>query len=455
MKPSKSLFQLAAKKYTSFSAEVSAARKVFLEELTSTQPTMDAAGLNQLYSGNKDKKPTPASAGFSSPEKADTSSNPGGSETPAPVASNTPGNPAASPTPADATAGDTMDLTNPNLKVVPQPDGSVLYIDPANPTKPFLQSKQDAEKTAAAKTLLQPKMESIHVYTTEDIMSALNTLAGKTEALTDNTMDMSGDETTSVGHEPAGDTLIGEEDDEDGSMTEAMPEPATSTSSEISSPSDGTSSASSSSTGSAGSASSFMPTETEEKDRETGVDDSYTTESEKEKGAGEAEEETSSALGPAQDVTWDAGKGDPAIAKGAGTLDPTGHTGETAPELGEQAVDSSQEGNKESAFWIPNDDIMGLKDIVGDVSKGNGVPNTQENIVKDPATGALVKKPTMPAHAVPNMRQYVKTNGVPGAPSVLGGQATGQPVDISDLDSVMGMDPSKDKALNISLNFNF
>jgi hypothetical protein len=91
---------------------------------------------------------------------------------------------------------------------------------------------------------------------------------------------------------------------------------------------------------------------------------------------------------------------------------------------------------------------------VGSINKDVSGVNAQQTIGKD-ATGNLVKKPTMPAHSIPNMRQFVKTNGVPGAPSVLGMGQGGAPVDVSDLDGVMGMDTANDRALNISMNFNF
>lgn len=116
-----------------------------------------------------------------------------------------------------------------------------------------------------------------------------------------------------------------------------------------------------------------------------------------------------------------------------------------APETSEEA--EVNPSGKESAFWVPDNDLLGLSDIISTGAKKNGVPDSQVDIVKD-ANGNLAKKPM--GHMAPNMRQYVRTSAAPGMP-----MTAQSAVLMPDLDSVMGLDPTTDKALNISLNFNF
>lgn len=463
-KPSKSLFQVAAEKYTSISSDLKKSKQVFFEQLEQTTP-MTAADLNKSYTG-KDAGKTPPRPTFSNFG----ASNPGGSEKPAPVTQPAqvaiaPGQtagpaagqlaPPAAGAPAGPTPQQTALLTDPAAKKTVLPDGRVLIEDPKNPQIYVLQSADDAKK---AGTAIRESVKAT-IYTVEDIMSALKTLS--TGAVSEVSSVSNDDED---GVNPVGDTLIdpndaeapedgidgddgGDRDDyADADVDEADDNGMQpSTSSEISSPSSGSgfTPSSSASTGSATSASSFQSNKPmEKKDNLTGVDDSYTQEGGTEMPAKEA---------PGKNK---------AFAKGAGQHEEDPNTANaSAPEIGEggaacgegETCEANPSG-KESAFWMPGDDLLGLKDIVGSVAKGNGVPDAQQTIAKD-ANGMLVKKPTTPMHSPPNMRQYVKTNGVPGAPSVI--PQGGQPVDISDLDGVMGMDAKSDRALNISLNFNF
>lgn len=500
MKKSKSLFQVAAEKYTDISSELKTNKKAFLEATV--------ADLNKLYTKSKvgaikDGVPTPD---FSSMEKINIGGSESSNKTESPTggvkADVQPNNPNISPSggkpgtaePAELAKG--LQLVNIN---------GVNYIIADNPEDyKFGKASDFKEYQAATQKFTKSLGEAATIYTVEDIMSALSVLGGgsNSEAFT-SPMALPEDDGLSINVGPVGDTLV-KEDDGDGGLsidtdndmnegegddntddaneiTEAPLEAGstsgtTGVSSELMSPTSGpTTPKTSPSTGSAGSASSFT---TEKQDDLTGVDDSYVTEKDKEskekapednigipkaqtKGAGEAPEETSDALGPAlndgdgsDESVWSAGSGSgKPMAKGAGesSEDGTGQVGEVQPQIGE--ADGNPSG-KESAFWLPNDDLLGLKDIVGDVTKGANGVNAQQTIAKD-ANGNLVKKPTTPTHSIPNMRQYVKTNGVPGAPSVLGMGQGGAPVDISDLDGVMGMDTANDRALNISMNFNF
>jgi hypothetical protein len=509
MKKSKSLFQVAAEKYTNISSELKTNKKAFLEATV--------ADLNKLYTKNKvgDIKDGVPEPNFDSMPKLNIGGSESSNKTESPtggVANTTQTNPNASPVgnpgssdPAELAKG--LQLVNIN---------GVNYIIADNPEDyKFGKASDFKEYQAATDKFTKSIGEAATTYTVEDIMSALSVLSGNTEVLANHGTDILGDDlATKVS--PVGDMLV-KEDDGDGGLSvsaedeaakssmseeegddntddaneveEGIPEMSgttgtTSASSELMSPTDGTSDKTSPSTGQPGSASSFT---TEKQDGLTGVDDSYVTETGKgketeekapegnigisqdtSKGAGEAPEENSGALGPVADQqdggagesVWSAGtnSGKP-MAKGAGASmeDGTGQVGEQQPQVGEASDEMGPDGNstgKDSAFWLPNDDLLGLKDIVGSVAKDNGVPNTQENIVKDPATGALVKKPTTPVHSIPNMRQFVKTNPPPGTVTNMG---QGQPVNISDmgLDDVMGMDTANDRALNISMNFNF
>lgn len=455
----KSLFLIATEKYTSLPSDLSEMRKLFLDEAVSV------AELNKLYSGSK-----PSTAPKVSPTvTTNTKSNPGGHETPA-------GSTTTSPTPtsnAEASAMDTLSgfsdvkpitLANGDQVLINTITGEII-VGSDDPNKVVVRNKTDVTQlqklAVSAKDIFGKSMP-----TNEDIMSALSTLSTGEVMNTENDI-LSDDVATDV--KPAGDVLVDTEEDED--VEEASAEPMTSTASEQGS-GEGSNGSTINGTGqesswnglggskSPGLAGSETSEATPAGDK-TGVDDSYMTETEDDteeetsetnkgipketsKGAGEAPEQTSKAVGPALDNVGD----NKDISKGAGELDSTGQVGESEPEVGE---DSNPSG-KESAFWLPNDDLLGLKDVVGSVAKGNGVPDAQETIGKDANTGALVKKPTTTTHAMPNMRQYVRTNPVPGMPQIPMG---GQPVDISDLDSVMGLDSGSDKALNISLNFNF
>ncbi len=425
MKTSKSLFKLAADKYTSMSSELKETRKAFLEDISTP---ISAADLNKSYSNKQVKAnnvqiPQPQ---FSNPENTNTTSNPGGKEKP--VQQVPPTNPAANQN--QSTQQTPIDLTNPNLQITELPDGSKLYVDPKNPTQGFIQPKDTTNLAAPIK-----EDTTIPVYTTEDIMSALSVLGGGSNSEALSAPDLSEeDKEGTVSVKPAGDVLVDEEDDDN--STDGMTD-TSSENSEVSENDDPDSvdqsgelrtsgnetnpvkvggKTDSTWSGINGQKSPEVEGEKTEKeiipDNKTGVDSSYTTEK--------------------------------------------GSTEKTNLETDIQSEENNEEdtnpSGKESAFWVPNDDILGLKDIVGTVAKNNGVPNAQETIGKD-ASGNLVKKPTTPKHSTPNMRQYVKTNGVPGAPSVI--PQGGQPVDISDLDNVIGMDTTNDRALNISLNFNF
>jgi hypothetical protein len=282
-------------------------------------------------------------------------------------------------------------------------------------------------------------------------MSALSVLS-KGEVMSDPSLHEEDDMgTTDVS--PAGDTLVdeGEMENNDGGKGEVdesgTAQPEINTSSELMSPTDGDSTKSSANTDAPMSASSNAPTE--KKDNLTGVDDSYVTETDKET------KETKSDEGNTTKNPEENNNIPKEMSKGSGESEQSGHVGESEPQIGEGEDSSASPSGKDTAFWVPGDDLLGLKDIVSTVGKNSGGVDAQENIVKDPSTGALVKKPTTPNHAIPNMRQYVRTNGVPGAPTVNGIGGPTQPVDISDLDGLMGMDTKNDKALNISLNFNF
>jgi hypothetical protein len=468
MKKSKSLFQAATEKYTSLHSDLAETKKAFLEGMSATD-------LNKLYAGSDKKAPSTPTTSTTS----NTKSNPGGSENP---------NPASSPVGKDGSSANT-DLQQvasfADALPVKLPNGDTILVNPTTgeiivgsdtPGSVTVQSKQDVTElqnlAGNVKDILGKSMP-----TNEDIMSALTTLS--TGEVMDTSHDIVGEDDGSLSTEvqPTGDVLV-DEGDKDGLSTEqeASAEPMTSTSSDISSPSDSTSQASSANTGAPMSASSNMPTE-ETKDPVTGVDDSYVAEKDEDtkgkeeteekapegnigiekdstKGAGETPEVNSKAIGSAIDPqSQDSSK---EFAKGAGEYHEPGKVGESSPALGEEAPEGEgSPSGKDSAFWVPGDDMLGLKDIVSTVAQKNGTPNAQETIGQD-AAGNLVKKPTTPTHSIPNMRQYVRTNGVPGAPSVMG-MGSGQPVNISDmgLDDLMGMDTATDKALNISLNFNF
>jgi hypothetical protein len=490
MKNKKSLFQAATQKYTTLQADIKDAKKTYFEGLAGPK---DAMELNALYSGAK--KDSNGSIQFSTipPSK------PGGSESSNKTESPT-GGVGTSPTPTaqpgvnPATGASEPTQIADGLQVVTI-DGQ-NYIIADNPENFKYGKLSDFKELQAAQDKFNKSIkESTTVVTTEEVLDAavkngpldfLSVLSqGSNSEAFSSPMALPEDDGMSVGVQPAGDVLVGEDEEnenESGEVAEASAEPMTNTSSEIMSPSDGNSSSTSASTGSADSASAFMPSSTEDnhgtQDEVTGVSNEYTTEKGKEgqgpaptpntdvskaqtKGAGEAEETDSSALGPAQDITWDAGKGDKTIAKGAGEADNSGQVGETPGQIGEsenETADGTSEmeanpSGKDSAFWLPNDDLLGLKDIVGTSAKKGGVPDAQTTIGKD-AAGNLVKKPTTPAHSIPNMRQYVKTGAQLAGPHAPG-QGLPQPVDISDLDGVMGMDTTNDRALNISMNFNF
>ena len=467
MKPLKSLFQVATEKYTSLSKDIAKDKKTFLFE-------MDATSLNQLYAGKDDKqaKPITFSDNTDSNTDSNTASDPGGSEKPTtpsqPAAIPGPKNPEASSVPS--TSAGTLDVTGPDVIKTKLADGRTLCEDPTGKVPPVILTPEQVQSLETVKNIIHPKFESVNRRkkslepTNEDILDALKTLS------TGEVMATSIPEDGEM-VQPAGDTLHEEGEDthsEDGELAtdEAMSEPATSTSSDIEAPPDGikSSTASSSSTGSKGSASSFMPEKSMETnkgdDNRSGVDSSYTVENDKANpqeynGAGAAKVKANKFSGG-----------------GAGAGKDFGHTGESEPEIGENSscvsgeYGSETEGDcaysmegetnpsgKESAFWVPDDDILGLKDIIATNAKNNGTPDAQETIGKD-ATGNLVKKPTTPVRAIPNMRQYVKTNPMTSIPN-MGPTGNNQPVDISDLDGVMGMDAQSDRALNISLNFNF
>lgn len=449
-KPTKSLFQIAAEKYTSISLDLKETRKAFLEE------TISASDLNQAYAKQQAKvnNSNVQQPQFSDPQAANTRSTPGGNETPAPAQANS--NPAVSaqgtPQAAPGVAVPAMDLTRTDLKITKLPDGRLLYEDPKNPnTPPVIQDPNKAQVPGAIKESAI-KSAKAHIYTVEDIMSALSVLSTGDVVASENDMsdDLDGGEIVDV--KPAGDVLANEEDeseDESGDLTstdEAGDSPNVDQSGELQASGNTTGSQKST----VGKDSSWTgPKGVESPSPEANTD----TESSKEEGE---QEDTS-----AGEEKTEQGKD---FTKGAGEVAPSAMNS-TTPEIGEgescgedeacgegEVEGETNPSGKDSAFWVPNDDLLGLKDIVGTVAKANGTPNAQETIGKD-ATGNLVKKPTTPTHSIPNMRQYVRTNGVPGAPSVI--PQGGQPVDISDLDSVIGMDSQNDKALNISLNFNF
>jgi hypothetical protein len=456
-----SLLSAALNKYTSIGVDIKNTKKAFLEG-------MSAADLNKLYSGASTNKTSGTATTDSTQNNG--MSNPGGHENPS--WSNSEQKEAA---PATNTQKDgmvktnsdgqpVMDLTDPNLETVTLPDGRILYTDPKNPSMGFIQSRQEADKVANAKRILQPALkESTRVLepTIEDIMSALSTLSTG-EVLT-TAPDLTEDDGEVSDVAPAGDVLIGEDeenggDTEDEGVGEAMAEPATSTSSEI-----GTG-------GPTKNLTSMADLETEGKDGVTGVDDSYTTEDKPEedktditnddgmsKGAGDNKKD--SVGSPADGFVSPVGNStNGGMLQGAGKSKTSNSSvGQpVSPSIGEDGEEQLETGtDKESAFWMPNDDLLGLGDIATTVAKSAGSPDAQTKIGKD-AMGNLVKKPTTPTQSrpLPNMRQYVKTNSAPGMPgsAPLGSFSN---VDISDLDPVIGMDAASDKALNISLNFNF
>ena len=480
MKKSPSLFQVAAKKYTTFSADLKDAKKVFLEQLTSTQPATTASA-------------PPSAGGTEVPPGTSGSEKTTGSENPPTLASLAPGQKSEqAQAPGAGMAAPAIDLMDPDTEVK-EFDGKTMAFNKNVPGQAMILNPEQVAAYKAMKTLA-PQNEAVEKentedHTTGDILGPLSTLSRGPEGLkeTDNMGEMDDSDITEVTG-PAKDTLVSEDEDDGNAPSgtemegesEGTAEPATSSSPEMghpqsmgmSSPSAGLArnQASSSNTGDKDSASSFQTDEptnevsTEKSPGETtGVSGDYTTEAGKEgeegkedttqtsdttgkefaKGAGDATEKDSGALGPAlQNTSVNAGTTN---KNASANSEMEGENGITDPNA------------KEDAFWVPGDDegFGGLKDVVSTVAQKAGVPDGQTAIVKDPATGALVKRPTMPPHAIPNMRQYVKTNGVPGAPSVLGAGMGHNPVDISDLDGVMGMDTASDRALNISLNFNF
>ena len=457
MKKSPSLFQTAAKKYTSFSSDLRDVKRAFLENLTSTQPATAAS-------------PTPPG---STPPPGAPPSTAGGEGAPK-LGGLAPGQqPSQAAPPAAGSAAAAIDIMDPSTKVITSADGKQTFaINEKVPGQAMILTPEQVTAYNAMKKL-SPQTEAVVAekggHTTGDILGPLSELSRGSEGLREKEDMQEEDDSEITEVSSVGDSL--HEDEEDGEAPggaelegedEGTAEPSTSSSPEMghpatmgmSSPSAGlarnNNQASGAGTGKKGNASSFG-TETNEMSTEKsagdtkGVDGSYTSESDKEE------------VPHTGDTT-----GKP-FAKGAGT-EPEQDSSELGPVLKDASVDKQAESEaitdpnaKQDAFWVPGDEdgLGGLKDVVTAVSKKNGVPDAQENIVKDPATGALVKKPTTPAHAVPNMRQYVRTNGVPGAPSVLGAGMGHNPVDISDLDGVMGMDTSNDRALNISLNFNF
>lgn len=491
MKPKMSLFQAAAKKYTSFQTDVKEAKKSYMEAFTAPVDSTDANLQAAKYAGDKrqDDKDT---IQFSTIPP----SNPGGSENSNKTESSSGGiNTPSAPTPtAPGGTAEPNDLMK-GLQVVTI--GGKNYIVADKPDNYEFVNSQNLDKfkalQAAQDNFNKTIKENTTVITTEDVLdstlkngpldflSVLSQGSNSPSLSSPMTVPSVNDGTNVNNVKPVGDILVGEdEENEDAGLQvdEASAEPMTNTSSEISSPSDGMSSATSPSTGSDGSASSFMPTEEEEEvgnetqDNTTGVSSDYTTEKQNKApegnigidknasaGAGEAEEKNSKVLGPSTDPAGDVGAGKQ-FTKGAGEIGPEdseGKVGESEPHIGEAEIqpnDNQSPSGKDSAFWLPSDDLLGLKDIIGTSAKHAGVPDAQQTIGKD-AAGNLVKKPTTPMHSVPNMRQYVKTGaqlnqGGPGNTNSLP-----QPVDISDLDGVMGMDSQNDRALNISMNFNF
>ena len=444
MKTPKSLFQKATEKYTTLSTDLVRDRKIFLEALATPLSALD---LNKLYAGKNDAG---KSNKLATSTTADFSSNPGGSEDPNKNNQPTDSTDTANVAPELATISGLSDA-----KPIVLPNGDKITINPLtgmtvivskNPKNYSFAGDDDMTKLQG---LAKSAKDILSRATNEDIMSALTTLSTGSVSELAPQMDEGDDDGMSTKVGPADDVLI-DEDEEDGDgndapVDEASAEPMPSTSSDISMPTDGNSTKTSVSTGSKGSASSFMP-ETEKKDNLTGVDDSYTTESDSSKGAGKGDEQADPEHGPGTGISSE-------VSKGAGEYKQTGKVGETEPEIGENEANPS---GKESAFWVPGDDLLGLKDIVSTNAKANGLPDAQTTIGKD-ANGSLVKKPTTPSYPTPNMRQYVRTNPTPGNPQgtpvvPMGSQ---QQADISDLDSVMGLDSQSDKALNISLNFNF
>lgn len=466
-KTSKSLFQAAAEKYTSFSSEIKNNKKVFLEQLKQTTP-MTPADLNKAYTGKDAGKtpPTPTFSNFGA-------SNPGGNEKPSPVVQpspiatapgqtpqgTAPGQPTAvAGAPAGPTPQQTALLTDTTAKKTVLPDGRVLIEDPKNPQIYIVQSAEDAKK---AGTSIRESVKAT-IYTVEDIMKALTTLStgavSDVSSINNQEYGMSGEGTTKVS--PAGDMLVDEEDETataDKGLTttdEADDGPNVDQGGELGTSGSGigpkkvTGDTGSTWSGLGGSKSPGVGgSETEEGEEvvpndKTGVDPSYTQEDGQE--ATEKGKDFTKGAGQAKPQTQTAKSTEPEIGEGEAC-------GEGESEACGEAEMEANPSGKESAFWVPGDDLLGLKDIIGSVAKGNGVPDAQETIAKD-ANGMLVKKPTTPMHTPPNMRQYVRTNGVPTASSM--GQQQ-QPADISDLDGIMGMDAQSDRALNISLNFNF
>ena len=472
-KPSKSLFQVAAEKYTSISFELKENKKTFFEQLAATTP-MSAADLNKSYTGKDAGKvpPTPAFTDFGA-------SSPGGNEKPTPVVqpapiATAPGQMApqavpgqVAPTagaPAGPTPQQTALLTDPAAKKTPLPDGRVLIEDPKNPQIYVVQSAEDAKR---AGTAIRESVKAT-IYTVEDIMSALTTLStgavSEVSSVNNEEADMSEEGTTKV--KPAGDVLVDEEEEgepsDEGLNTadEADDGPNVDQASELGAsgseigPKSVTGSTDSVWSGLGGSKSPGVASSETEGDRvvpnnKTGIDPSYTQEDGQENIETEKKDSQTGEEEPVSDPT-DMLKG-PNKATGMGTKEACGE-GEACGEA--EVEGETNPSGKESAFWVPNDDMLGLKDIIGSVAKGNGVPDSQETIAKT-ADGVLVKKPTTPIHTPPNMRQYVRTNPMPGTPGMSNIGMNGQPADISDLDSVMGMDTASDRALNISLNFNF
>ncbi len=507
MKNSKSLFQVAAEKYTTMSSDLKETKKTFLQEAGDiSAPDLNAAYTKGVAKTAPDiKVPAPATTNFGP-------SNPGGSENPR-VAPEQPqqsqpgatggvvgATGAGSPTPT-APSQQQLDLTkDPTAVKVPLDSGDTLFRSKTDPNLYYVQPATNSSIRESVKA---------NVYTVEDIMSALTTLSTGDVVASESDMsnDLDGGEIAKV--KPAGDVLATEDDEsseEDGLNTtdEADDGPNVDQAGEMQA--SGSTTGNKSTVGKDSSWTGIHGTEAPEAEGKeavgtaigaftgsglgagigaavgglpgagmgaaiggvaggvagnkltsdedtsagdkTGVDDSYTAE------AGDINVDADSVVKGAANLPQAVdglSKTPGAVIKGVKTMAKDVQGGALGLEGTEEPEMEGNPSGKESAFWVPNDDMLGLKDIVGTVAQKSGVPNTQEAIGKD-AAGNLVKKPTTPVHSTPNMRQYVKTNPMPGQPMRVPGQ---QPVDISDLDSVMGMDTSNDRALNISMNFNF
>ncbi len=386
-----SIINIALSKYTSFAEDIKVAKSIFSEGLSTTE-------LNKLYSGAADKNSTVKQPVFSQPGDENPNSSPVGK-----VASEIGNTDSDTATELDTLDGisDTKPITLPNGdEVLINPITGEITVSSNDPNKVVIRSKQDMTKLQGLANSAKSILDKPSVVTNEDIMSALTTLSTGDVVL----LEPEKDSTIKVVNNSDDVLIPNEKTNEDGT-----PQPEISTASELMEPTDGTSTKTSKSTGKPGSASAYMPIKTEIKDMLTGVDSSYTVEDD-------------------SDNTKSDEKKDP--------------------------DDLDELSGKESSFWVPDDDLLGLSDIVKTVSAANGVPDAQTNIVKT-SDGTLVKKPTTPAY---NIKQYVKTTNPPISRqfgNIGSGSATTSNLDISDLDKVLGMDSESDRALNISLSLKF